>query len=139
MKNPLSIPMSPSARIDPSMSRTLSKSCSASERASRRNSGEGDRAFAVTAPVLEEVDASGAGNSFVAALVSALLDGEELPQAARLAAAAGALNVTRHGLGTGDAEAIRRLREQVEVRELEEEAGFVTLDELAERTEVERP
>lgn len=75
----------------------------------------------------------------MAALVSALLDGDELPQAARLAAGAGALNVTRHGLGTGDAEAIRRLREQVEVRELEEEAGFVTLDELAERTEVERP
>lgn len=100
---------------------------------------EGERAFAISAPVLEEVDARGAGDSFVAALVSALLDGDELPQAARLAAAAGALNVTRHGLGTGDAEAIRRLREQVEVREFEEEAGFVTLDELAERTEVERP
>ncbi|MGX5695418.1 PfkB family carbohydrate kinase [Agromyces soli] len=98
---------------------------------------DGDQAFTVSAPVLEEVDSRGAGDSFVAALVSAMLDGDALPEAARLAAAAGALNVTRHGLGTGDPEAIARLRDRVEVHPLEDAAGFVTLDQLAARAEVD--
>jgi 1-phosphofructokinase len=97
---------------------------------------DGDRAFAVRVPVMEEVDSRGAGDSFTAALASALVDGDELQNAVGLGVAAGALNVTRHGLGTGDAEAIRRLSAQVEVQEIgADDAGRVTLDQLAARTE----
>ena len=99
---------------------------------------EGDTAFAVQVPVMEEVDSRGAGDSFTAALASALVDGDSLRDAVGLGVAAGALNVTRHGLGTGDAEAIHRLGERVEVREIRgADAGQITLDELAARTEVE--
>lgn len=101
---------------------------------------DGDVAFAVQVPVMEEVDSRGAGDSFTAALVSALVEGDELRDAVGLGVAAGALNVTRHGLGTGDAEAIRRLREQVEVHAIgDADAEQITLDELAARTEVEEP
>jgi 1-phosphofructokinase len=101
---------------------------------------DGDAAFAVQVPVMEEVDSRGARDTFTAAHVSALVDGDELRDAVGLGVAAGALNVTRHGLGTGDAEAIHRLREQVEVHAIgDADAGQVTLDELAARTEVEEP
>jgi 1-phosphofructokinase len=101
---------------------------------------DGDAALAVQVPVMEEVDSRGAGDSFTAALVSALVEGDELRDAVGLGVAAGALNVTRHGLGTGDAEAIRRLREQVEVHAIgDADAEQITLDELAARTEVEEP
>ncbi|WP_211195992.1 PfkB family carbohydrate kinase [Agromyces sp. H66] len=101
---------------------------------------EAGSTHAVRVPAMEEVDVRGAGDSFTAALVAALADGEPLHDAVRIGVAAGALNVTRHGLGTGDAEAIRRLREHVELVPLDDdEAEMVTLDELASRTEVDRP
>jgi 1-phosphofructokinase len=106
---------------------------------------DGDQAFAVRVPVMEEVDARGAGDSFTAAFVSALLDGEATQDAVALGVAAGALNVTRHGLGTGDAQAIRRLREQVEVRQLDADAAvgeaveIVSPSDLAANAETDRP
>lgn len=97
---------------------------------------DGDTVIGVQVPVMEEVDARGAGDSFTAALASALVEGHVLRDAVGLGVAAGALNVTRHGLGTGDAEAIRRLSEQVEVREIgADDAGRVTPDQLAARIE----
>jgi 1-phosphofructokinase len=48
-----------------------------------------------------------------AGVVSVLARGGELPDAIRAGAAAGALNVTRHGLGTGRADAIAELARRV--------------------------
>ena len=100
-----------------------------------------ERAYAIHEPAMEGVDARGAGDSFTAALAVALVEDEPLREAARLGADAGALNVTRHRLGTGDADAIRRLSERVGVREIVAEeaelAEQVTPDQLAARTEVD--
>lgn len=98
----------------------------------------------VVAPQLDIVDSSGAGDSFVGAFAAVLAGGGSVPDAARLGAAAGAQNVTRHGLGTGDAATIERLRELVEIRALgdssvaEPDGGPVeelSPSELAERVE----
>jgi 1-phosphofructokinase len=97
---------------------------------------DGDSAFTVRVPVMEEVDSRGAGDSFTAALASAMVEGASLQDAVALGVAAGALNVTRHGLGSGDAEAIRRLSTQVEVQRIgTDDAARVTPDQLAARTE----
>lgn len=71
----------------------------------------------VSLPRFEENETRGAGDSLTAGVVAAITRGESLRDAITLGAAAGALNVTRHGLGTGDADAIARLRERVQVRE----------------------
>lgn len=75
----------------------------------------------VVAPSLDVVDSAGAGDSFVGAFAAVIADGGDLYDAVALGAAAGAQNVTRHGLGTGDAETIVSLRELVEVRRLQGE------------------
>lgn len=72
----------------------------------------------VSLPRFEENETRGAGDSLTAGVVAALTRGESLRDAISLGAAAGALNVTRHGLGTGDREAIAQLRERVSIREL---------------------
>lgn len=72
----------------------------------------------VSLPRFEENEARGAGDSLTAGVVAALTRNESLRDALSLGAAAGALNVTRHGLGTGDPDAITRLRESVQTREL---------------------
>lgn len=99
---------------------------------------EGDVAHEIVAPRLDVVDSSGAGDAFVGAFASALARGDTMVEAATLGAAAGAQNVTRHGLGTGDPDTIARLRELVVVRQIPDErdaapapAREVTPDELA--------
>ena len=72
----------------------------------------------VTPPELQVADTRGAGDSLTAGVAAAMARGESPREAVTLGAAAGALNVTRHGLGTGDAGAIGRLREAVAVRPL---------------------
>ncbi|MCP2637307.1 PfkB family carbohydrate kinase [Microbacterium sp. HD4P20] len=72
----------------------------------------------VTQPRMAVADTRGAGDSLTAGVVSAMARGERPRDAVITGAAAGALNVTRHGLGTGDAEAISKLRESVTVREI---------------------
>ncbi|MDQ0644305.1 1-phosphofructokinase family hexose kinase [Microbacterium murale] len=100
----------------------------------------------VSLPRFEENETRGAGDSLTAGVVAALIRGESLRDAVSLGAAAGALNVTRHGLGTGDAEAIVQLRESVQVRELpqfdadaEMPQGRVSPDGLAALAETEEP
>lgn len=72
----------------------------------------------VVAPRMEVVDAAGAGDSFVGAFCAVLAAGGSIGDAAVLGAAAGAQNVTRHGLGTGEAATIERLRDLVSLRPL---------------------
>lgn len=77
-------------------------------------------ALEIVPPRLEETDAHGAGDSLTSGVAAGMARGESPRDAVTLGAAAGALNVTRHGLGTGDAETIARLREKVEVRDAPE-------------------
>ena len=76
-------------------------------------------AWRAVAPELEPVDPRGAGDSYTAGLAAVLAGGGSHEEAVRLAAAAGAVNATRRGLGTGDAEAIRAIAEQVELQDLD--------------------
>jgi len=77
------------------------------------------RLLEVEGPRFTPVDPSGAGDSMFAALGVGMAAGLGTEEALRLAAAAGALNVTRHGLGSGHPLEIDRLRGRVRVRELE--------------------
>ncbi len=77
------------------------------------------RLLEVAGPRFAPVDPSGAGDSMFAALGVGLAAGLETEEALGLAAAAGALNVTRHGLGSGHPIEIERLRGRVRVREIE--------------------
>ncbi len=55
-----------------------------------------------------------------AGLASGLAMELEVKQALKLAAAAGALNVTRSGLGTGHSDEIEQLSQAIEVRSMED-------------------
>ncbi len=72
----------------------------------------------VVAPSVTTVDHRGAGDSMTAGMAVGVGRGLHLTEAARLGAAAGALNVTRRGLGTGHREQIERFAEQITVREV---------------------
>jgi 1-phosphofructokinase len=71
-----------------------------------------------TGPQMTAIDPSGAGDSMTAALASARASDMPAVDGLRLAVAAGAMNVTRHGLGSGDAEAIAQLAENVQVERI---------------------
>ena len=64
-------------------------------------------------PALEPVETRGAGDSLTAAVTAGLARGGTLADALRLGSAAGALNVTRRGLGSGGRDQIERLAERV--------------------------
>ena len=74
--------------------------------------------YEVSAPVMQPVDTRGAGDSLTAGVAACLAKGETVVEAARFGAAAGALNVTRRGLGSGDVDAIMRMRTKVHVRSI---------------------
>ncbi|MEL5991421.1 PfkB family carbohydrate kinase [Microbacterium phosphatis] len=98
----------------------------------------GSRTLEITPPQLQIADHRGAGDSLTAGTCAGLAVGQSLREAVVTGAAAGALNVTRHGLGTGDMETIARLRRSVVVRELpgdghdpDESHGRISPDGLA--------
>jgi 1-phosphofructokinase len=78
----------------------------------------GGAVYRVTPPALEPADARGAGDSMTAGLAGAYSRGLPPEDSLRLAAAAGAANVTRHGLGSASSELIPKLAERVEVEAL---------------------
>src|SRR5436190_4736552 len=77
----------------------------------------GGRTWKVRAPKEDVVRAIGAGDSFAAGLAVGLLRGAELPEALRLAAAAGTATALHPGTGLGTSEEVARLRDQTELRE----------------------
>lgn len=92
----------------------------------------------IQVPELQSVDTSGAGDSLTAGVAAVLADGGTLHDAVVLGTAAGAQNVTRHGLGTGEASVIRELARLVRIVPLdetvdEEPAQRLSPDELARR------
>jgi 1-phosphofructokinase len=70
-----------------------------------------------TPPRLDVTDARGAGDSMTAALALGLARGDSWEHALRLGAAAAAVNVTRHGSGSGRADAILELTDSIRVTE----------------------
>ncbi|GAB3595444.1 1-phosphofructokinase family hexose kinase [Microbacterium tumbae] len=83
----------------------------------------------VSLPPFEETETRGAGDSLTAGVAAGIARGEPLRRAISLGAAAGALNVTRHGLGTGDGDAIRALRERAVLSPLDDSGAPPTSDE----------
>ncbi|WP_422741978.1 1-phosphofructokinase family hexose kinase [Mycobacterium sp. WMMD1722] len=75
-----------------------------------------DEVLEIAMPSLEPADPAGAGDSMTAGMVAALAAGDSLRRALQIGAACGALNVVRHGLGTGGARAVQTLAERVELR-----------------------
>lgn len=81
--------------------------------------GDDPSEIALSAPTFEALDERGAGDSMFAATGVGLVHGMSMIDALRLGMAAGALNVTRRGLGSGTRQEIERL------------AAHVTVDPLA--------
>ena len=80
--------------------------------------GARGRYLELTGPRVETLEPRGTGDSMFAALAASLAAGDELDVALRMATAAGCLNATRHGLGTGTRQQIERLSPHIEIREL---------------------
>jgi len=80
-----------------------------------------DEPFVVEMPKLEAADPRGAGDSMTAGVTAVLAKDGSLHDAVRTGAAAGALNVTRHGLGSGRADAIAELIPRVRIEPYERE------------------
>lgn len=78
--------------------------------------GERRERYELVAPVFEALDHRGTGDSLVAAMGVGLARGLDMMQALRLGVAAGALNATRRGLGTGTRDEIERLAAHVTIR-----------------------
>ncbi len=80
--------------------------------------GARGRYLDLTGPRVETLEPKGTGDSMFAALGASLADSQELDVALRLAMAAGCLNATRHGLGTGTREQIQQLSRHIAINEL---------------------
>lgn len=75
----------------------------------------GDTWFEARSPELDPADHRGAGDSMTAGLATGLRRGLSDEETLRLACAAGAANVTRHGLGSADSGLIPGLVDKIDV------------------------
>ncbi|HEY4895967.1 MAG TPA: PfkB family carbohydrate kinase [Solirubrobacteraceae bacterium] len=80
--------------------------------------GARERYLKLTGPRVETLEPRGAGDSMFAALGASLAGGHDLDTALHLAMAAGCLNATRRGLGTGTRQEIERLSHHIAITEL---------------------
>jgi 1-phosphofructokinase len=80
--------------------------------------GASGRYLELRGPRVEPLEPRGTGDSMFAALGTSLASGQDTSDALRMAMAAGALNATRHGLGTGTRDEIERLSRHIEITEL---------------------
>jgi 1-phosphofructokinase len=78
----------------------------------------GDDVFRATSPVLDPADHRGAGDSMTAGLAAGVRRGHDFIETVRLGCAAGAANVTRHGLGSAEEGLIPGLAERTVVEPL---------------------
>jgi 1-phosphofructokinase len=79
----------------------------------------GERELQVNSPHFQPVDEHGAGDSLFAGFGVGMGGGLPIDVAVKLGVAAGALNVARHGLGTGHLREVESLCEQVRVDPLQ--------------------
>ena len=77
-----------------------------------------EQVFTVEVPPLQVVEHRGAGDSMTAGISAVLARGGDLHEAVRTGAAAGAVNVTRHGLGSGQADVIAEIAGRVRLTPL---------------------
>jgi 1-phosphofructokinase len=80
--------------------------------------GDSGRYLQLTGPRVETPEPHGTGDSMFAALGVGIARGQDLDGVLRVAMAAGCLNATRHGLGTGTRGQIQHLSGHVSVEEL---------------------
>ncbi len=85
--------------------------------------GHEGRIVEVRSPALEVLDGRGGGDSMTAALAVATAREFSFNDGLRLAAAAAALNVSRHGLGTGRRDSIEDIADHVEIRPLHDRSS----------------
>jgi 1-phosphofructokinase len=76
-----------------------------------------------TTPDLEPADTRGAGDSMTAGLAAGVSRGLDPVELFKLGCAAGAANVTRHGLGSASEDLIETLAERVEIDTVSEGSG----------------
>ena len=80
--------------------------------------GSSERYLELTGPRVETLEPRGTGDSMFAALGASMAAGQQLEGALRLAMAAGCLNATRHGLGTGTRQQIEKLSGHIKIERL---------------------
>ena len=79
---------------------------------------DGAQLLTITPPPVGAADPRGAGDSQTAGMTARLAADADWGDVLRTGAACGALNVVRHGLGTGGAEAVAVLADRVELAPL---------------------
>ena len=78
----------------------------------------GDRLLDLRGPCFTAADPGGTGDAMVAGIAVGLGGGADVDEALAFGAAAGAINATRHGLGTGGLRQAEELARHVSVRPL---------------------